>query len=261
MAQKYVFKHEHMICLPTMETTFTRVRAPENLHSCVTRTLALQIMGSGEQVIFPNEARLCQQLGVSRSILREAVKVLEDKGLLEVRPRLGMRSTPRTKWNLLDPDILSWHTKLHPDARLLRDLCEVRLAIEPTAAGFAAVRATPQEIHHIEKCLEQRESVAGMKNFEEIIDLNLRFHTAVVAASHNALFEQLSAIIREPLRIALSYTVQLPASVALELSAYRTLLDAISGHQPIAARAAAEEIVGYAMLAVEQVLRLQEADE
>ena len=185
--------------------------------------------------------------------------MLADKGLVEVRPRSGMRSTAREKWNLLDPDILAWQAKLRPDARLLRDLCEVRLAIEPTASGFAAVRATSEEIRDIERCLEERELVGGAKDFEQVIDSNLRFHTAVVVASHNSLFEQLSAIIREPLRTALSYTVQLPASLTLELSAYRTLLEAIGGHQPIAARAAAEEIVGYAMLAVEQVLRSQEA--
>ncbi len=103
--------------------------------------------------------------------------------------------------------------------------------------------------------------MAGTKDFSEIIDLNLRFHTAIVAASHNALFEQLSAIIREPLRTTLSYTVQLAASAALELAAFKTLFEAISRHQPIAARAAADEIVGYAMLAVEQVLRSQDAGE
>ena len=69
------------------------------------------------------------------------------------------------------------------------------------------------------------------------------------------MFEQLSASIREPLRTALSYTTRLPASVALELAACRALVDAIGTRQPLAARAAAEEIVGYAMLAVEQVIR------
>lgn len=243
-----------------METIFARVRPPENLHGCVTRTLALQIMRAGEQVVFPNEATLCQQLGVSRSILRESVKVLADKGLVEVRPRSGMRSTPRAEWNLLDPDILAWHAKLYPDARLLRSLCEVRLAIEPTASGFAAVRATPEEILIIEKSLEQRERAAEASNFEDVIDLNLRFHSAVVSASHNVLFERLTAIIREPLRTALSYTVQLAASGKLEVAACRTLFHAISGRQPMAARAAAEEIVGYAMLAVEQVLRSQSGE-
>lgn len=243
-------------------TTFRRVQAPENLHERVLRALALQIIQAehaSEQVVFPNEATLCQQLGVSRSILREAVRVLADKGMVQVRPRSGMRSRARSEWNLLDPNILAWQAKLRPDARFLRDLCEVRLAIEPTASGFAAVRATPSEITTIGRCLEQREAVAGTANLSDAINLDLQFYTAVVAASHNPFFEQLSASIREPLRTALSYTSRLPASVTLELAAYRTLLEAIAQHHALAARAAAEEIVGYAMLAVEQVIRSQES--
>lgn len=189
-------------------------------------------------------------LGVSRSILREAIKVLIDKGLVEVRPRSGTRARPRAEWNLLDPDILAWQAHLHPDARFLRDLCEVRLAIEPVAAGFAALRASAEEIAEIGNCLERRERRAG-----DAVDLDLQFHTAVVAASHNPLFQQLSATIREPVRTALACTVRLAASEALGLEARRALFEAIRRRDPLAARAASDEIVGLAMLAVEQVIR------
>ncbi len=89
---------------------------------------------------------------------QEAVKVLEDKGLLEVRPRSGTRSRPRSEWHLLDPDVLGWQAETQMDPRLLRDLCEVRLAIEPTASGFAALRATADEVSFIGSCLEQWEN-------------------------------------------------------------------------------------------------------
>jgi len=237
---------------------FSRIAAPENLHDCVIRALALQVIEAeraSETLVFPNEAGLCQQLGVSRSILREAVKVLADKGMIEVRPRTGTRSRPRSQWNLLDPDILAWQANLRPDARFLRDLCEVRLAIEPTASGFAALRATPEEIAEIERCLEPQ-AAAGS---EEAIEAELRFHTAVVEASHNTLFRQLMATIRQPLRTALSYTAGLPASYTLGMEAYRELAAAIRRHDPLAARAASDEIVGLAMLAVEQMVRMMES--
>ena len=102
-----------------MVTTFTRIQAPENLHAIVIRTLALRIIAAervGESLVFPNEAELCQQVGVSRTILREAVKVLEDKGMLQVRPRSGTRSRPRRDWNLLDPNILAWQGSASSDA-------------------------------------------------------------------------------------------------------------------------------------------------
>ena len=244
-----------------MITEFHRVEVPANLHGRVTRALAVQVIQAeraAQSVVFPNEARLCEQLGVSRSILREAVKVLADKGMIEVRPRAGTRSKPRAEWNLLDPDILGWQAELEPDANLLREICEVRLAIEPTASGFAATRATPEEVLEIQRCLERRECRIASATAEEAVDLDLQFHAAVAAASHNALFRQLNAIIREPLRAALSYIVRLPASAALEVEGYRTLFEAIRRRDPLAARDASADIVGLAMLAVEQVIRSQE---
>ena len=127
-----------------MPAQLSRIDSRDSLHERVTRALALRIINAeraGEHLAFPNEAEMCEQLGVSRSILRESVKVLEDKGMLvSPAPLRGQRrARPRAEWNLLDPDILAWQARLAPDARFLRDLCEVRLAIEPTAAGFAAL--------------------------------------------------------------------------------------------------------------------------
>jgi len=241
-----------------MAASFARIEASENLHDRVTRTLALRLIKAerlGEQIVFPNEAELCQQLGVSRSILREAVKVLADKGMIEVRPRSGTRSRPRAEWNLLDPDILSWQAQTQPDGRFLREVCEVRLAIEPTASGFAASRATTEEIQAIGACLERREVLGRKAAADEIVELSLQFHEAVVAASHNPLFRHLNAGIRLPMGVVLSHTAHLKASVALELATARNLYEAIVRHDPMAARAAAEEIVGFAMIAVEQVIR------
>ncbi|MGE5646241.1 MAG: FadR/GntR family transcriptional regulator [Acidobacteriota bacterium] len=233
-------------------TSFSRVSAPENLHDRVTRTLALRVLEAeraSRTLVFPNEAELCQQLGVSRTVVREAVKVLADKGMVQVRPRSGTRARSRAEWNLLDPDILAWQAQLRPDAQFLRDLCEVRLAIEPVASGFAALRATAGEIAAIGRCLEERE------NPGDVVALDLQFHAAVVAACHNTLLEHLSATIREPFRIALSYTSRLAASAELDLAAHRKLFDAIAHRDPLKARAASDEIIGLAMLSVEQVIR------
>lgn len=237
---------------------FAQLVPTENLHARVTRALALEVIKAeraGQPLNFPNEAELCRNLGVSRSILREAIKVLQDKGMVEVRPRSGTRALPRTDWNQLDADILGWQSGLKPDPRFLRDLCEVRLAIEPVAAGFAALRATEQEIEHIRESLGRRVQIIAADDLDEAVDANLQFHRAVIAASHNPLFLQLNTTIREPFRVALSYTLLLPASVALEMEEYRKLTEAIEARNPLAARSTAEEVVGFAMLAVEQVIR------
>ncbi len=245
-----------------MATTFARLPARENLHDRVTRTLGLRVIEadrSAETIAFPNEADLCHQLGVSRTILREAVKVLADKGMVQVRPRSGTRPRPRAEWHLLDPDILAWQAEVRPDARFLRDLCEVRLSIEPTAAGFAALRATADDLAGIERCLTRREAANAATQPDEAIDLDLEFYTAVVTASHNLLFRQLSTTIRQPMRTALSYTVHLPASETLALEGHRSLFEALKRKDPLGARDASEKIVGLAMLAVEQVIGSEEA--
>jgi DNA-binding FadR family transcriptional regulator len=237
--------------------SFARIVAPERLHVRVTRTLALRILAAerdGQQIPFPNEADLCRQLGVSRTVLREAIKVLAAKGMLEVRPRFGTHARPRSEWNLLDPDVLAWQSQLAPDPRILRDICEVRLSIEPIAAGFAALRAGPKEIAEIEARLEDKEAAADGA-VEDAVDADLRFHAAVVAAAHNPLLSQLNALTREPFRAALSYTRNLRAAEAVGLHAHRALTEAIRRRDPLQARAAAEEIVGLAMVGVEEAIR------
>jgi GntR family transcriptional regulator, galactonate operon transcriptional repressor len=240
-----------------MSARFAKIGAPENLQSRVTKTLGLRLIKAEDpvqQVAFPNETEMCEQLGVSRSILREAVKVLADKGMVAIWPRSGMRALPRNDWNLLDPDILCWQAEAKPDGQFLRDLCEVRLAIEPTAAGFAAVRATEPETAAMATCLERLEALSDSAP-EDVAGGKLQFYEAVVAASHNPMFQELSASIRLPMQVALSHMVRLRAVRALGREAHRTLYAAILHHDPPAARAAAEEIVGVAMLAIEQVAR------
>ena len=114
-------------------TSFAQLDPTESLHSRVTRALALQLMQAernAQLIGFPNEGEWCRQLGVSGSILREAVKVLEDKGMAQARPRCGTRARLRSDGNQLDPDVLAWPWELKPDPHFLRDLGEVRLAFE-----------------------------------------------------------------------------------------------------------------------------------
>ena len=239
------------------------VAGPERLHTRITRLLARRVLESSQRpdvLTFPKEADLSAQLGVSRTVVRESMKVLVDKGMVQMKPRAGTKARPRADWRLLDPDVLAWQAQVTPSSELLRHLCEVRLAIEPTAAGFAAVRATSGELDAIGHSLRQRAG-KGRTAVEEIIDLDLEFHSAIVAASHNPLLVELSQIIRTPIRTALACTSRFPSTVELGLEAQQTLLDCLRRRDPIAARRAAEAAVGLAMLAVEKVIRSQKRKE
>jgi DNA-binding FadR family transcriptional regulator len=161
------------------------------------------------------------------------------------------------KFSRAPKDVLAWQTEHCPNPQFLRELCEVRLAIEPPAAAFAALRASPEEIGAIGRTIDRREAMAQAGRFDEIIDLDLDFHTALIAASHNSLFQHLDSVIRHPFRAALGCTSRLPAAVALGLEARRSLIGSLQRRNPLAARKASEEIVGFAMLAIEEVIASQ----
>ena len=134
-----------------MSSTMSRTYAKRSLHSIVAHDLGMRIV-SGKLVpgdVLPTEAALSESLDVSRTALREAIKILSAKGLIESRPKTGTRVKPRTSWNLLDPDVLSWHFP-DPDPAFLYSLLETRLIIEPNTAAMAAIRATPEQIKHLE---------------------------------------------------------------------------------------------------------------
>lgn len=227
------------------------------LHGAVTRELALRIIeteGRGETLNFPNEGELSSQLGVSRTVVREAVKVLADKGMVQTRPRTGTQSLPRDSWNLLDPDILTWKAESAPDLRFLLDLCEVRLAIEPTASGFAAVRATSDKLEQIAQCLARREALPSNATLESFVDCDLKFFEAVLDASGNPLLMNLHSIIRTPFRTTLLCVFRSSTAVALELKAQRDLLKALQRKDPSAATKAAERAVSLAMVGIQEKL-------
>lgn len=232
-----------------------QISSEGRLHPQVTRTLALRVVRSsraGQIVNFPKESDLCSQLGISRSILRESMKVLSDKGMIEMKPRAGTRSRAAEHWNRLDPDILCWQAEVGADANFLQQLCEVRLAIEPTAAGFAAVRATSAEIAGLRTIVAARQQAQSKSGFRRQVEVDLDFQAAVVRASRNPMLVHLAACIREPFRMALEAVARTPAEVRLSLEAHEALVDSLERRDALGARRAAEELVGLAMLAAGQ---------
>jgi DNA-binding FadR family transcriptional regulator len=137
----------------------------------------------------PNEDALSLRFGLSRLSLREAIKVLSGKGLVRTMRRYGSRVRAPSEWNHLDPDIVDWH--LRDPANLphfLRDLCEVRLLVEPVATALAAERARPDEIARIVALADRLPPVVTF----ESIATDVAFHAAVLRASDNLLIAGLA---------------------------------------------------------------------
>src|SRR5579872_4467967 len=126
----------------------------ESLHDKVVRHLALRIV-RGNLASLPNEADLGKELSVSRSILRESIKVLAAKGMLDVGPKVGTRVRPRKDWNLLDPQLLEWTSEGGLDEHFFDNICELRRIFEPTAAELAALRATSEDVDQIRSAWEE----------------------------------------------------------------------------------------------------------
>ena len=146
------------------------------------RRVAARHYSEGE--VLPVEQELASSLGVGRNALREAVKVLSSKGLIVTGPRTGTRIRPRAEWNMLDPDVLSWHADPETaTAEFLLSLLEARRIIEPKAAELAAVRGTRADMAAVMSAYERMEQARDDPEARMLADID--FHTAILKASHN----------------------------------------------------------------------------
>jgi GntR family transcriptional regulator, galactonate operon transcriptional repressor len=217
------------------------------VHDTVVRALAGAVLGGRHRPgdVLPREADLALELGVSRTSLREAVKVLAAKGLLEARPRVGVRVRPRENWQLLDPAVLSWHPDFRGDRDLVQDLVEARRIIEPCAAELAARRGTAADLAAIEAAyLAMRAAIPG--DVAACCEADLAFHRSVIVASGNVVLRGLAGTIEAALRAVFGITNQLMTSQSRALAAHGDVLDRIRFRDAAGARAAMERLLDIA---------------
>ena len=190
---------------------------------------------------FPTEGELSRQYGTSRSVTREAVKMLTAKGLLRARPRQGTNVTLESQWNLLDPDVLRWLLERKFSLQLLAEFTEMRLAIEPAAAALAARRADREAIEQIRAGLERMQA-AGQGD-DEPVAADIAFHTAVLAATGNRFFAQLDPMINTALRISIRFTNRIKGRTA-GIAQHEEVLDAIVAGDAERATLAMRALIG-----------------
>ena len=169
------------------------------LHLEVAHRLGARIV-NGELapgITLPNEADLCAELGVSRTVVREAMKVLASKSLVEVRPRTGTRVRPRSEWQALDHDVLTWQFSSDSAAGAVIDLLEMRLIVEPAAARLAASRASRADLERLRLACQQMEQAEG--DTEASIQPDVAFHLTVLEAAGNAFLRPLGGLMQTAL--------------------------------------------------------------
>ena len=180
---------------------------------------------------FPSEAELGARFKASRSVIREAVKSLAAKGLLESRTRYGIRVLPPLHWNLLDVSVLSWRFTSMPHELFFEELFEIRSMIEPRAAALAAERATDREIEAIEEALQAMSG--AVTEGDEAIEADLAFHRAILAAAHNPLLLQMGNLIG--IGLLTSYRISSEPYTAM-LVTHAAIYEAIRNRDPAEAQ-------------------------
>jgi DNA-binding FadR family transcriptional regulator len=199
------------------------------------------VTGGYGQQSFPTEAELAKQHGVSRSVTREAVKMLTAKGLLSSRPKQGTIVQPTTSWNLFDTDVLRWLLERTFSVDLLRHFNQLRVAIEPEAAALAAIYADTNERKAIDAGLERMQ--AAENGHDNTLDADIAFHVAVLKASKNPFYGQFQDIVATALRSSIQFTNRIKGHSA-SIADHTAVRDAITRNKPDVARIAMRKIIG-----------------
>jgi DNA-binding FadR family transcriptional regulator len=164
---------------------------------------------------------LAQSLGVSRSVMREAVRVLESMQLVASRRRVGVTVRPVEEWNVYDPQVIRWRLAGADRPRQLRSLTVLRSAVEPVAAGLAARHATPEQCAELTRCALGMVATSRGQRLEEYLVHDVAFHRVILTASGNEMFTPLGDVVAEVLTGRTRHEVMFedpdPAAVTLHV--------------------------------------------
>jgi DNA-binding FadR family transcriptional regulator len=222
--------------------TKRRTYPRRGLHGAVVHEIGVRIVNGDLQPgeTLPDNGFLIDA-DVSRTVVRETIKVLAAKGLVESRPKVGTRVRPRRDWNLLDPDVLAWQIEAGPDAGFLEQALELRRMIEPAAARLAAERASESQIATLYEAYE--EMLAAGDDLDAFMAPDLRFHSLLLEACGNELLEHMSEIFTAVLRTVFAYSSSSSRSYPRAARRHRAIVKAIEARDPDAAEQAVLRLI------------------
>ena len=195
----------------------------------------------------PIEAELGKKFGASRTVMREAVKILSTKGLIGQRPRVGTYVHPEDRWDLLDAEVLTWILDRHFSHSLVREFLEVRMGIEPAAAALAAVNATAEDKDLLRQKLEKMKG--AMNGHFDPVAADIAFHATILEISHNRFFHQLTPIVETALRFSIRLTNKTKGALA-DYDAHEKIYRAIRNGNADGASRACRELITEALALV-----------
>jgi len=204
-------------------------------HALIVQQLGLKIVSReiSENEKLPSEVDLCEEYKVSRPVFREAIRVLNAKGLTYSRPKIGTVVRPKEEWHLLDPDVLFWLIQTTPEHEFFKTLSTVRRVLEPELAYIAASTANEEDIERIKQAYNGMEKATTV---EEFIEPDIQFHLAIAKATHNDLLAYMSKMLVLPLQQSIQVTSLRPNLQGHSLPRHKAILTAIENKDPLSAR-------------------------
>jgi DNA-binding FadR family transcriptional regulator len=214
-----------------------------SVHSAVANEIGLRIVRGDYPpgAILPNEAKWAETFNVSRSAVREAIKMLMAKSLLNSRPKVGSRVEPRERWNLLDRDVLAWYAASPQREKFLKTVQEFRYIVEPEAAALAATRRTEQQMAEIEKACGDMGAATTLSTRTEA---DTRFHMAILSAAGNELLVPLGVLIESGLDYLFVYITRDTNDLDYAQRLHEDIAHQIRLRRPDKARAAVRKLLG-----------------
>ncbi|PIL89903.1 GntR family transcriptional regulator [Acinetobacter pittii] len=204
-------------------------------HALIVQQLGLKIVSGeiSENEKLPSEVDLCEEYKVSRPVFREAIRVLNAKGLTYSRPKIGTVVRPKEEWHLLDPDVLFWLIQTTPEHEFFKTLSTVQRVLEPELAYIAASTANEEDIERIKHAYDGMEKATTV---EEFIEPDIQFHLAIAKATHNDLLAYMSKMLVLPLQQSIQVTSLRPNLQGHSLPRHKAILTAIENKDPLSAR-------------------------
>lgn len=225
------------------------------VHMTIARTLGIAIVTGQHEpgTILPSEVELAEQFHVSRSAIRESMRMLTAKGLVESRPKAGTRVRERNEWHLLDPLLLAWMFEGVPPRKFVQSLFQLRMIVEPAAAELAATSRSTQQLSRMGHALEEM-ARHGLTS-EEGQRADQQFHAIILEATDNELLVSLSASISAAVRWTTFFKYRSTRHFNDPMPLHRRLFEAIANADAAAARQATVELVRHALLDTEAALK------
>ncbi|GAB2493361.1 FadR/GntR family transcriptional regulator [Pseudoxanthomonas sangjuensis] len=214
-----------------------RTSAARNLPDHVVQQLGRQIVDGRLRpgAALPREEALAQDMAVSRTVLREGLKLLAAKGLIESRQKTGTRVRDSRHWNQLDPDVLAWRCAAMPTADFVEKLVEMRAIIEPAAAAAAARRRDAMQLAQLKAAYQ---AMADAADLDAWARADLEFHQRVLEAANNELMTSLFAVIDTALAAYFRLSARSAVDFKYSLPQHFAVYDAIRRRRANAAGAA-----------------------